>query len=85
MGLTREQMRIVVILIAGATLAVLNQTLLSPAYPSIMADLAVDASTVQWLTSGYSLMEAIIIRFRPTWSGDSPLVSCSFSACRCSP
>ena len=61
MGLTREQMRIVVVLIAGATLAVLNQTLLSPAYPSIMADLAVDASTVQWLTSGYSLMEAIII------------------------
>ena len=61
MGLTREQMRIVVVLIAGATIAVLNQTLLSPAYPSIMADLAVDASTVQWLTSGYSLMEAIII------------------------
>ena len=61
MGLTREQMRIIVVLIAGATIAVLNQTLLSPAYPSIMADLAVDASTVQWLTSGYSLMEAIII------------------------
>lgn len=61
MGLTRKQIVIVAILIAGATIAVLNQTLLSPAYPSIMADLAVDATTVQWLTSGYSLMEAIII------------------------
>ena len=61
MGITRSQMLIVVILIAGATIAVLNQTLLSPAFPSIMADLSVDASTVQWLTSAYSLVEAIII------------------------
>ena len=61
MGLTKEQIRIVVVLIAGATVAVLNQTLLSPAYPSIIQDLSVDATTVQWLTSGYSLMEAIII------------------------
>ena len=61
MGLTRKQLAIVVILIAGATIAVLNQTLLSPAYPSIMADLNVDATTVQWLTSAYSLVEAVII------------------------
>ncbi len=61
MGITRKQLVIVVVLIAGATIAVLNQTLLSPAFPSIMADLAVDASTVQWLTSAYSLVEAIII------------------------
>lgn len=49
------------VLLAGVLLAVLNQTLLSPALPSIMADLAVDATTVQWLTSGYSLVEAVII------------------------
>ncbi len=61
MGITRKQLVIVVVLIAGATIAVLNQTLLSPAFPSIMADLSVDASTVQWLTSAYSLVEAIII------------------------
>ena len=61
MGLTRSQVVIVAILLAGATLVVLNQTLLSPAYPSIMADLGVDATTVQWLTSAYSLVEAIVI------------------------
>lgn len=49
------------VLLAGVLLAVLNQTLLSPALPAIMADLAVDATTVQWLTSGYSLVEAVII------------------------
>ena len=61
MGLTRNQVVIVAILLAGATLVVLNQTLLSPAYPSIMVDLQVDATTVQWLTSAYSLVEAIVI------------------------
>lgn len=61
MGLTRNQFVIVAILLAGATLVVLNQTLLSPAFPSIMADLQVDATTVQWLTSAYSLVEAIVI------------------------
>lgn len=61
MGLTHKQKMIVVILLAGAVLAVLNQTLLSPAFPTIMADLHVDATTVQWLTSAYSLVEAVII------------------------
>ena len=61
MGLTRNQVVIVAVLLAGATLVVLNQTLLSPAYPSIMADLGVDATTVQWLTSAYSLVEAVVI------------------------
>ncbi len=61
MGLTSEQMRTVVVLLAGALLVVLNQTLLSPALPVIMGDMDVDATTVQWLTSGYSLTEAVII------------------------
>ena len=51
----------VAVLLAGTLLAVLNQTLLSPALPSIMGDLGVDATTVQWLTSGYSLVEAVVI------------------------
>ena len=61
MGLTRKQIVIVVILLAGTLLAVLNQTLLSPALPAIMADTQVDATTVQWLTSAYSLVEAVVI------------------------
>ncbi len=61
MGLTRKQILIVVILLSGTLLAVLNQTLLSPALPTIMADTQVDATTVQWLTSAYSLVEAVVI------------------------
>lgn len=61
MGLTSRQKRAVVVLLAGALLVVLNQTLLSPALPVIMNDMQVNATTVQWLTSGYSMIEAIII------------------------
>lgn len=51
----------VVVLLSGTVLAVLNQTLLTPALPAIMEDLSVDAPTAQWLTSGYSLVEAVVI------------------------
>ncbi|MDO4291504.1 MAG: MDR family MFS transporter [Eggerthellaceae bacterium] len=61
MGITRQQFIMVAVLLSGTLLAVLNQTLLSPALPAIMASLSVDATTVQWLTSGYSLVEAVII------------------------
>lgn len=61
MGLARNDLVIVSVLLAGTLLAVLNQTLLSPALPAIMSGLQVDATTVQWLTSGYSLVEAVVI------------------------
>lgn len=61
MGLTKQQLAMVAMLLSGALLAVLNQTLLSPALPAIMDSLQVNATTVQWLTSGYSLVEAVII------------------------
>lgn len=61
MGITRQQFIMVAVLLSGTLLAVLNQTLLSPALPAIMASLSVDATTVQWLTSGYSLVEAVVI------------------------
>ncbi len=61
LGVGRKEMIMVGVLLVGVLLAVLNQTLLSPALPAIMADLQVDATTVQWLTSGYSLVEAVII------------------------
>lgn len=60
-GLSKSQKNMVALLLAGTFLAVLNQTLLTPALPTIMRDLSVDATTVQWLTSGYSLVEAVII------------------------
>ena len=63
MGVGRKELVMVGVLLVGVLLAVLNQTLLSPALPAIMGDLQVDATTVQWLTSGYSLVEAVIIPF----------------------
>ena len=61
LGVSSKDMVMVAVMLAGTLLAVLNQTLLSPALPAIMASLQVDATTVQWLTSGYSLVEAVII------------------------
>ncbi|TDL75568.1 DHA2 family efflux MFS transporter permease subunit [Neobacillus sp. YX16] len=52
---------IIVILMIGAFIAFLNNTLLNIALPSIMADLEVDASTVQWLTTGFMLVNGILI------------------------
>ncbi|WP_342046125.1 DHA2 family efflux MFS transporter permease subunit [Bacillus sp. OTU530] len=49
------------VLMIGAFIAFLNNTLLNIALPSIMKDLDVDASTVQWLTTGYMLMNGILI------------------------
>ena len=61
MGLTRQQTTMIAVLLVGAFLVVLNQTLLTPALPTIMDNLNVSAATVQWLTSGYALVEAVII------------------------
>lgn len=61
MGLSAQQFRMIAVLLLGAFMVVLNQTLLSPTLPVIMADLNIEATTVQWLTSGYSLIEAIVI------------------------
>lgn len=61
MGLTRKQISTVAVLLIGTFVVVLNQTLLSPALASIMRDLQIDAPTVQWVMSIYSLVEAVII------------------------
>ena len=61
MGLSKKDFQMVAVLLCGAVLVVLNQTLLSPALPTIMTALNVDATTVQWLSSGYSLTEAVVI------------------------
>ena len=36
---------------------VLNQTVVAPALPSVMAEMSVDASTAQWLTTGFTLVK----------------------------
>jgi EmrB/QacA subfamily drug resistance transporter len=52
---------IISILMIGAFIAFLNNTLLNIALPSIMSDLEVDASTVQWLTTGFMLVNGVLI------------------------
>lgn len=59
--ISSEQRNTVITLLAGAILVVLTQTALSPALPPIMKMLNVDTTTVQWLTSAYSLTEAVVI------------------------
>ncbi|MCJ8221733.1 MDR family MFS transporter [Bacillus paralicheniformis] len=52
---------IVGLLIAGAFIAILNQTLLVTALPHIMADLNIDATKAQWLTTAFMLTNGILI------------------------
>ncbi|WP_248737865.1 DHA2 family efflux MFS transporter permease subunit [Neobacillus rhizosphaerae] len=52
---------ILAILMIGAFISMLNETLLNVALPSIMKDLDVETSTVQWLSTGYMLVNGIMI------------------------
>jgi EmrB/QacA subfamily drug resistance transporter len=52
---------IISVLMIGAFIAFLNNTLLNIALPSIMNDLKVDAPTVQWLTTGFMLVNGVLI------------------------
>ncbi|MFR3274080.1 MAG: MFS transporter, partial [Slackia sp.] len=61
MKLTSKQKATLVVLIFGTFITVLNQTLVTPALPSIMAEMSVSASTAQWLTTGFTLVNAIMI------------------------
>ena len=61
MGLTRHDIGQIAVLLTGCLLVVLNYTLLAPALPVIMHDMNVTETTVQWLTSVYSLVEAVVI------------------------
>lgn len=52
---------IIAILMIGAFITFLNNTLLNIALPSIMNDLKIDTPTVQWLTTGFMLVNGILI------------------------
>ena len=59
--ITGVQVRIVAVVVLGAFLALLNQTVMSPALPVIMADFGIDASTAQWIMSIYPLVSGIMV------------------------
>lgn len=60
-GLTQKQKITLVILVFGTFVTILNQTIVTPALPPIMAEMSVDAATAQWLTTGFTLVNAIMI------------------------
>jgi len=49
------------IMILGAFLATLNQTVMSVAIPELMTDFDITAATAQWLTTGYMLVNGVLI------------------------
>lgn len=61
MGLSRKQIIMLAVLVFGTFVTVLNQTVVAPALPSVMEEMSVDASTAQWLTTGFTLVNAIMI------------------------
>ncbi|CAH1195225.1 putative multidrug resistance protein EmrY [Paenibacillus auburnensis] len=52
---------ILFIMILGAFLATLNQTVMSVAVPGLMNDFGITAATAQWLTTGYMLVNGVLI------------------------
>ncbi|TNJ66041.1 DHA2 family efflux MFS transporter permease subunit [Paenibacillus hemerocallicola] len=48
-------------MILGAFLATLNQTIMSVATPELMIDFNITAATAQWLTTGYMLVNGVLI------------------------
>lgn len=52
---------VVFVMVLGAFVAILNQTLMNVALPVMMTDLKIDATTAQWLTTVYMLVNGILI------------------------
>lgn len=56
-----KNMPLFIVLLSGAFITILNQTLLGTALPPIMKDLQLSNSTVQWLQSIFMLVNGIMI------------------------
>ncbi len=57
----RKNFLLILVLLSGAFITILNQTLLGTALPPIMKDLKLNESTVQWLQSVFMLVNGIMI------------------------
>ena len=65
----------VLILLVGGFFTMLNETMLATAYPKLMSYFSINASTVQWLTSSFLMVNGIMIpltawlteRFNTKW------------------
>lgn len=52
---------ILFVMILGAFLATLNQTVMSVAIPELIGEFGISAATAQWLTTGYMLVNGVLI------------------------
>ena len=59
--LSKNSLFIIAIIISGGFITILNQTILSPALPSIMREFGITASSGQWLTTGFMLVNGIMV------------------------
>lgn len=60
-GLNFKRWPIVMALLIGAFVSILNQTLMNVALPQMMDDLGVGATTIQWLSTGFMLVNGVLI------------------------
>ncbi|MFC7392288.1 DHA2 family efflux MFS transporter permease subunit [Scopulibacillus cellulosilyticus] len=52
---------IITVIIMGAFVAILNQTLMNVALPKVMNNFHITATTAQWITTGYMLVNGVLI------------------------
>src|SRR5699024_6318288 len=57
----KKNIPLMLVLLSGAFITILNQTLLGTALPPIMHDLQISENTVQWLQSIFMLVNGIMI------------------------
>lgn len=60
-GVTKREIIAIAIIIAGAFIAILNQTVLSPALPKLMETFSISTGTAQWVTTIYMLVNGIMV------------------------
>lgn len=56
-----ESKRLIALLVISSFVVMLNETIMSVALPKLMDDLAITATTAQWLTTGFLLTMAVVI------------------------
>ena len=60
-GQTYNRSLMIFVLLIGAFCTILNQTILSTAFPALMDAFNISTATVQWLTTGFLMVNGIMI------------------------
>ncbi|UQS84973.1 multidrug efflux MFS transporter [Apilactobacillus apisilvae] len=60
-GKSYNKTMLIILLLVGTFCTILNQTILSTAFPTLMKAFDINTSTVQWLTSGFMMVNGIAI------------------------